>query len=75
MAVPAGLEVHPWTFRPENYFLPEGLKSGSDPRELGDVDSEIRAYLATGIDGLFSDSTAAAVRALASPDRANPPRN
>ena len=73
-----GLEVHPWTFRPENYFLPEGLKSGSDPRGLGDVDSEIRAYLATGIDGFFSDSTAAAVKALASPvaaDQANPARN
>jgi glycerophosphoryl diester phosphodiesterase len=69
-----GLEVHPWTFRPENYFLPEGLKSGSDPRAPGDVDSEIRAYLATGIDGLFSDSTAAAVRALAAPP-ANPARN
>nr|WP_310474966.1 glycerophosphodiester phosphodiesterase [Sandarakinorhabdus sp.] len=76
----AGLEVHPWTFRPENYFLPEGLKSGSDPRLPGDVEAEIRAYLATGIDGLFSDSTAAAVRALAPPpiassDRANPARN
>lgn len=70
----AGLEVHPWTFRPENYFLPEGLKSGSDPRELGDVDTEIRTYLATGIDGLFSDSTAAAVKALAAPP-ANPARN
>jgi glycerophosphoryl diester phosphodiesterase len=64
-----GLEVHPWTFRPENYFLPEGLKSGSDPRAPGDVDSEIRTYLATGIDGLFSDSTAAAVKALAQPQR------
>jgi glycerophosphoryl diester phosphodiesterase len=78
----AGLQVHLYTFRPENYFLPEGLKSGSDPREPGDVDAEIRAYLATGIDGLFSDSTAAAVRALAPPastapsaDRANPARN
>lgn len=78
-----GLEVHPWTFRPENYFLPEGLKSSSDPREPGDVDAEIRAYLATGIDGFFSDSTAAAVRALAPPhstapvlpDPANPARN
>jgi glycerophosphoryl diester phosphodiesterase len=33
------------------------------------VDSEIRTYLATGIDGLFSDSTAAAVKALAQPQR------
>lgn len=70
----AGLAVHPWTFRPENYFLPEGLKSGGDPREMGDVDTEIRIYLATGIDGLFSDSTAAAVKALAAPP-ANPSRN
>jgi glycerophosphoryl diester phosphodiesterase len=64
-----GLEVHPWTFRPENYFLPEGLKSSADPRAAGDVDSEIRTYLAAGIDGLFSDSTAAAVKALAQPQR------
>jgi glycerophosphoryl diester phosphodiesterase len=71
----AGLEVHPWTFRPENYFLPEGLKSSADPRAAGDVDAEIRAYLATGIDGLFSDSTAAAVRALAPPAQASPARN
>lgn len=70
----AGLEVHPWTFRPENYFLPDGLKSGSDPRAAGDVDREIRAFLAAGIDGIFSDSTAAAVRALA-PAPANPARN
>ena len=74
----AGLQVHPYTFRPENYFLPEGLKSGGDPRQPGDMDAEIRAYLAAGIDGLFSDSTAAAVRALAPPalpDRASPARN
>ena len=72
----AGLEVHPWTFRPENYFLPEPLKSGSDPRAAGDVDTEIRAYLAAGIDGLFTDSTAAAIKALAPlPGRANPARN
>jgi glycerophosphoryl diester phosphodiesterase len=70
----AGLEVHPWTFRPENYFLPLELKSGIDPRKSGDVDAEIRAYLATGIDGLFSDSTAAAVRALGSAP-ASPARN
>lgn len=63
----AGLEVHPWTFRPENYFLPLELKSGFDPRSPGNIDAEIRAYLATGIDGLFSDSTAAAVAALSGP--------
>ncbi|WP_373472472.1 glycerophosphodiester phosphodiesterase [Sphingorhabdus lacus] len=59
----AGLAVHPWTFRRENYFLPLSAKSGVDPRAVGDVVSEIRAYLATGIDGFFSDNVAEAVAA------------
>ncbi|WP_353197975.1 glycerophosphodiester phosphodiesterase [Sandarakinorhabdus sp.] len=74
----AGLQVHPWTFRPENFFVPADLKAGNDPRGRGDVEAEIRVFLATGIDGLFSDSTAAAVRALAPaalPSGANPARN
>jgi glycerophosphoryl diester phosphodiesterase len=73
-----GLNVHPWTFRPENFFVPADLKAGTDPRGQGDVEAEIRAYLATGIDGFFSDSTAAAVRALAPAEPAagaNPARN
>lgn len=65
----AGLEVHPWTFRPENFFLPVDFQSGTDPRGLGDAEAEIRAYLATGIDGFFSDSTAFAVKALAAPEK------
>ncbi|MEH6662822.1 MAG: glycerophosphodiester phosphodiesterase [Parasphingorhabdus sp.] len=59
----AGLMVHPWTFRRENYFLPTDFKSGIDPREPGDLQGEIRAFLATGIDGLFSDNPAQAVSA------------
>ena len=70
----AGLQVHPWTFRPENFFLPAELKAGADPKDIGDGVAEIRAFLATGIDGLFSDSTATAVRALAA-DQASPARN
>jgi len=58
-----GLAVHPWTFRRENYFLPLSAKSGVDPRAVGDVVTEIRAYLATGIDGFFSDNVAEAVAA------------
>lgn len=58
-----GLAVHPWTFRRENYFLPVSAKSGVDPRAVGDVVTEIRAYLATGIDGFFSDNVAEAVAA------------
>ncbi|KPF76434.1 glycerophosphodiester phosphodiesterase [alpha proteobacterium AAP81b] len=60
-----GLQVHPWTFRPENYFLATGFRRGSDPAARGDLVGAIRAYLATGIDGLFSDLPEAAVAALA----------
>lgn len=60
-----GLAVHPWTFRRENYFLPLAQKSGIDPRGIGDLAEEIRAYLATGIDGFFSDNVAEAVAAKA----------
>ncbi|WP_439534950.1 glycerophosphodiester phosphodiesterase [Polymorphobacter sp.] len=64
----AGLEVHPWTFRPENYFLGKKWRSSPDPKARGAAVDEIRFYLETGIDGLFSDSPAAAVAALAPPD-------
>lgn len=57
----AGLKVHPWTFRRENFFLPLGDKSGIDPAGHGDLGSEIAAYLKTGIDGLFSDNPREAV--------------
>jgi len=57
------LLVHPWTFRRENYFLPTDFKSGIDPRDHGDLESEIRAFVATGIDGLFSDNPAQAAGA------------
>lgn len=60
----AGLMVHPWTFRPENAFLPLGLRRGISPAARGDAAGEIRAFLATGIDGLFSDDVAAARSAL-----------
>jgi glycerophosphoryl diester phosphodiesterase len=58
-----GLAVHPWTFRRENYFLPLAQKSGIDPRGVGDVSAEIKAFLATGVDGIFSDNVAEAVAA------------
>ncbi|WP_332816790.1 glycerophosphodiester phosphodiesterase [Sphingopyxis sp.] len=57
----AGLKVHPWTFRRENYFLPLDDKSGLNPAGHGDLAAEIDAYLKTGIDGLFSDNPREAV--------------
>lgn len=60
----AGLKVHPWTFRRENYFLPLVDKSGVNPAGHGDLAGEITAYLKTGIDGLFSDNPREAVPAV-----------
>jgi glycerophosphoryl diester phosphodiesterase len=61
----AGLLVHPWTFRPENYFLGKPFRNGDSPIARGDAPGEIRLWLETGIDGVFSDLPAAAVAALA----------
>lgn len=60
----AGLKVHPWTFRRENYFLPLGDRGGLNPAGHGDLAAEIDAYLKTGIDGLFSDNPREAVAAV-----------
>lgn len=65
----AGLKVHPWTFRRENYFLPLGNKGGVNPAAHGDLGAEIAAYLATGIDGLFSDNVREAVVAAKAAQR------
>lgn len=58
----AGLKVHPYTFRAENTFLPADLRSGDDPQAHGDIAAEVRAFLETGIDGLFIDQPDIAVR-------------
>jgi glycerophosphoryl diester phosphodiesterase len=60
----AGLKVHPWTFRRENYFLPLADKGGLNPAGHGDLAREIGAYLRTGVDGLFSDNPREAVPAV-----------
>lgn len=60
----AGLKVHPWTFRRENYFLPLADKGGVNPAGHGDLAAEIDTYLKTGIDGLFSDNPREAVPAV-----------
>jgi glycerophosphoryl diester phosphodiesterase len=50
-----GLLVHPWTFRAENRFLPVPLAQGHDPAGRGSLQGELLQYLATGIDGFFTD--------------------
>ncbi|HEX4150970.1 MAG TPA: glycerophosphodiester phosphodiesterase family protein [Steroidobacteraceae bacterium] len=59
----AGMAVHVWTFRAENQFLPDDLKSGTDPAAHGDLAAEIERYLARGIDGFFVDFPALGVAA------------
>ena len=60
----AGLAVHPYTFRSENAFLPEDLRSSADPAAHGDAAAEYLRYIEMGIDGLFSDFPDAAVAAV-----------
>jgi len=52
----AGLLVHPYTFRRENTFLPLELRSSADPAGIGDLEAEIRQFLALGVDGFFTDN-------------------
>lgn len=52
----AGLVVHPYTFRPENNFLPLNFQNGTDPAKRGDGAAEITIYLGAGIDGFFTDA-------------------
>ncbi|MGE7139403.1 glycerophosphodiester phosphodiesterase [Luteibacter sp. NPDC031894] len=61
----AGLEVHPYTFRPENRFLAKNFRNGADDsrNEAGSV-AEIRAYLAAGIDAFFTDDPALGRKAV-----------
>jgi glycerophosphoryl diester phosphodiesterase len=56
------LRVHVWTFRAENEFLPEDLKTGAAPAAHGNLEAEIRRYLDRGIDGFFVDFPAVGVR-------------
>jgi glycerophosphoryl diester phosphodiesterase len=56
----AGLELHTYTFRPENQFQAKNFWLGSDPEtrnESGSI-AEIRAYLDAGIDAFFTDDPA-----------------
>lgn len=53
----AGLKVMPYTFRPENFFLAADFQNEAGPAARNPAGSikEIEAYVAAGIDGLFTD--------------------
>jgi len=62
----AGLLVHIWTFRPENYFIAADFQDASGPaarNEAGSI-AEMQAYIRQGIDGFFSDDPGLGKRAL-----------
>ncbi|MCD7098481.1 glycerophosphodiester phosphodiesterase [Stenotrophomonas sp. MMGLT7] len=69
----AGLQVQPYTFRPENYFIAADLNQGGDPAARNEAASvaEIRRYLDAGIDAFFTDDPALGRRAV---DRTDTPR-
>ena len=62
----AKLLVHPYTFRPENPFLPANLRKGdpASPSQRGDMAAEITAFLEAGVDGFFTDDPAIGRSAL-----------
>jgi glycerophosphoryl diester phosphodiesterase len=61
----AGLIVHPYTFRPENTFLPPSLRSGADnTRNINGSITEIQAFLRAGVDGFFTDDPAVGRQAV-----------
>jgi glycerophosphoryl diester phosphodiesterase len=59
----AGLDVHAWTFRSENLFLPSEYRNGANPIDHGNAEAEYRDFYALGLDGVFSDHPDAAVAA------------
>ena len=60
----AGLQVHAFTFRDENAFLPADLRRGNRPAAHGDAQGEYAAFLRAGVDGVFSDHPDSASRAV-----------
>ncbi|MBY0521388.1 MAG: glycerophosphodiester phosphodiesterase [Sphingomonas sp.] len=59
----AGLKLHPWTFRAENFFLPSAFRVGADPAAHGRIEDVIRAFIGFGVDGFFTDFPAIGVAA------------
>ena len=65
----AGLQVHPYTFRPENNFLAADHREGNPAspeflRARGNQPAELKLFFKLGVDGVFADNadTAVAVR-------------
>lgn len=51
-----GLEVHAWTLRRENYFLPESLRIGNDPTAKGEFEAVWDLLERAGVVAVFTDN-------------------
>jgi len=63
----AGLQVHAWTLRKENAFLPPSLRRGDSEADIGDLTKAVALLASEGVDGVFTDDpglTAMALSAL-----------
>jgi glycerophosphoryl diester phosphodiesterase len=59
------LDVHVWTLRAENHYLPADFRLGEDPTVLGDLRGLADAFLDAGVDGLITDHPDLALTAAA----------
>lgn len=60
-----GLEVHGWTFRAENFFLPDEFDPSANPADFGNMKGQVLAFNALGMDGFFTDQPDLGVAAVA----------
>jgi glycerophosphoryl diester phosphodiesterase len=58
-----GLQVHAYTFRAENRYLPVDMRVDAAHHDLGNLSHELLAYLKTGLDGFFTDHADLGVQA------------
>jgi len=63
----AGLRLHPWTFRAENFFLLPDYRSGANPVDHGRLKDEILYFIGLGVDGFFTDFPHVGVEARDAP--------
>jgi glycerophosphoryl diester phosphodiesterase len=59
----AGLDVHVWTLRNENAFLPPAMRVPGSPGTYGRAIAEHLAFFEAGVDGVFTDHPDTAVEA------------
>lgn len=63
----AGLQLHGWTLRRENAFLPPALRLGEDPAAQGNLAALVALLKAAGVDGVFTDNPADMIAAIRQP--------